>query len=287
MKVGRGAQRAISSWASTGRSSSVLASEGRLGRAVLQEVAGHPVVLAGSREVLHRLAEVAAMRLGAAFAGRAHEHDREARLEGHGDQGRLAVARDPFDADVLGVDRGQRLEVVERAGRAPGPGAQRSPLLGSPALALVGEPDDAGGEAGAVVRLDARGAERDVAPAARDELIGGRRRGRLLRAREPEHRIAGHVAPAEHHQHGHRPLGIHGHDHGHLDVDADRGMGRVVDMADHSAGHHRLAADRGLHGFGDLPGDLGDVRWAAGRRPRARSPPRSPDAASATTARGS
>ena len=72
----------------------VLAAERRLGGAVLQEVAGHPVVLAGAGEVLDRLAEVAAVQLGAAFAGRADQDHREARLEGHGDERGLAVARD-------------------------------------------------------------------------------------------------------------------------------------------------------------------------------------------------
>ena len=57
----------------------VLAAEGRLGGAVLQEVAGHPVVFAGAGQVLDRLAEVAAVQLGAAFAGRADEHHGEAR----------------------------------------------------------------------------------------------------------------------------------------------------------------------------------------------------------------
>ena len=46
-----------------------LRAEGRFGGAVLQEVAGHPVILAGAGEVLDRFTEVAAMQLGAAFAG--------------------------------------------------------------------------------------------------------------------------------------------------------------------------------------------------------------------------
>ena len=234
----------------------VLASERRRGGAVLQEVAGHPVVRAGTSEVLHRLAEVASVRLGAPFAGRPHQHEREARLEGHGDEGGLAVARDSFDPHALGVDRGQRLEVVERAGCAPGPRPQRPPLLGRPAVALVGEADDALGQTGAVVGLDAGGAERHVTPASGDELLGGGRSGGLLEAREPRQRLAGHVAPAEHHQDRNRSFGIHGHDDRHLDVHRDRGVGGVVDVPDHPPGHDRLAADRRLHGLGHRPGDL-------------------------------
>ena len=55
-------------------------------------------------QVLDGLAEVAAVQLGAAFAGRADQHDREARVERHRDERRLAVARDAFDADALRVD---------------------------------------------------------------------------------------------------------------------------------------------------------------------------------------
>jgi hypothetical protein len=233
--------------------------ERRLGRAVPEEVARHPVVFAGPGEVLHLLPEVATVRLGAAFAGRADQHHREARLEGHGDEGGLAVAGDAFDAHAPRVDGGQRFEVVERARRAPGPRAQRSPLLGCPAPSLVGETDDARGEAGAVVRLDAGGAERHVAPAGGDELIGRRWSGGILHAREPEHRVAGHAAGAEHHQDRNRPLRVDGDDDRHLDVHRDRGMGGIVDVPDDSPGHDGLTADGGLHGLGDLPRDLRHV----------------------------
>ena len=46
-----------------------LRAEGLFGGAVFQEVAGHPVILAGAGEVLDRLAEVATMQLGATLAG--------------------------------------------------------------------------------------------------------------------------------------------------------------------------------------------------------------------------
>ena len=77
MNTGRGAHSAINSCESTGRSSGVQ----RAG--VLDEVAGHPVVLARAGDVLHLLAEVAAMQLGAALAGRADEADGEALVVGH------------------------------------------------------------------------------------------------------------------------------------------------------------------------------------------------------------
>ena len=213
------------------------------------------MVGAGPGQVLDRLSEIAAVRLGAAFAGRPDQRDREARFERHGHQGGLAVARDAFDPDAPCVHRGQRLEIVERTSRAPRPGAQRSPLLGRPAPALVGEPDDAGGQPSAVVGLDAAGVERNVTPARCDELVGRGRSGGLLESREPRQHLAGHVAPAEHHQHRNRALGMDGHDDGHLDLDRNRRIGGVVDVPDHPPGHDRLAADRGLHRLGDRPGD--------------------------------
>jgi len=133
----------------------VLAAERRLGRAIFQKIARHPVILAGTREVFHGLAEIAAVRLGAAFAGRADEHERKTRLERHGDERGLAVARDAFNADVPSIHGRQRLKIIESARRAPTPGAQRTPLLRRAVVALVGEPDDASGESGAVVGLDA------------------------------------------------------------------------------------------------------------------------------------
>ena len=93
-----------------------------VGGAVLEEVAGHPVVFAAG-EALDGFAVVAAEQRCSAFAGRAYEHHREALIVGHGDERGFAVAGDSFDADVLCVDGGIGLEVVEAAGCAPGPGA--------------------------------------------------------------------------------------------------------------------------------------------------------------------
>ncbi len=69
--------------------------------------------------------------------------------------GRLAVARMAFDADLFGIDGFVGLEVIERAARAPGPGAKGAPIVGLARLALVHEADDALRQAGAVVGLNA------------------------------------------------------------------------------------------------------------------------------------
>ena len=113
------------------------------GPRILEEVAGHPVVFARAGDVLHQLAEVAAVELGAALAGGADEADGEPRVVGHRDERRLAVAREPLDADLLGVDGFVGLEIVEGAAGSPGPGPQRAPVVELAGLALVAQADDA------------------------------------------------------------------------------------------------------------------------------------------------
>ena len=129
-----------------GKVAGVLAAERRLRRAVLEEVAGHPVVLAGTGEALDGLAPVAAVQLCAAFAGRADEHDGEALVERHRDERRLAVARHAFDADLLRVHGLLSLEVIERASTRPNPkrasapqssGFRGWPLLTRPMMPFV------------------------------------------------------------------------------------------------------------------------------------------------------
>ena len=92
----------------------------------------------------------------------------ESLIEGHGDERGLAVARDAFDADMLRVDGWIGFEIVESATRAPSPGAQCAPVFRLARLAFVDQPDDAAGEAGAVIGLHAGGIEQDEAPAGSD-----------------------------------------------------------------------------------------------------------------------
>ncbi len=93
------------------------------------------------------------------------------------------------------------LEVIERARCAPAPGAQRAPVVGLARLALVGEADDALGEAGAIVGLHAARIQIGVAPAGIDELLGGRRiarRGRRQRCRASRGAAGSRAACREH-----------------------------------------------------------------------------------------
>src|SRR5688572_27981631 len=107
------------------------------GRAVFEEVAAHPMILAGSGEVLVHFAEVAAEETGAAFAGGTDEGDCEAGIESHGDERGFAETGDAFDADFFWVYGEIGFEVIERAGSAPAPGAEGAPIFGFAGLALV------------------------------------------------------------------------------------------------------------------------------------------------------
>ena len=87
----------------------------RFGRAVLEEVARHPVIPAGAGEVFDGFSEVAAMRLDAALARGADQDHRESLVEGHGDQRGLTVARDALDAHLLRVHRSVGFEIIQSA----------------------------------------------------------------------------------------------------------------------------------------------------------------------------
>src|SRR5207248_1206543 len=124
---------------------------------------------------------------GAAFAGGADEADGEALVVRHRHDGRLAVARQPFDADAPGVHGLVGLEIVEGAAGAPGPGPQRPPVVRLPRPALVAQADDAARQARAVVGLDAVGDDDGVAPAlGEDLLLPGRAGGAAAAARRAE-----------------------------------------------------------------------------------------------------
>ena len=122
------------------------------------------MVFAGAGDVLDDFAPVAAVEFGSAFAGGADESDGKTAIVCQGDDGGFAITRMAFDADLLRVDRLVGCEIIERAARSPGPGAEGSPIVCFAELAFVDEADDAFGESSAVVGLDAGGREDRVAP---------------------------------------------------------------------------------------------------------------------------
>ncbi len=138
---------------------------------VFDEIAGDPVVLAGTGHVLDLFAEIAPMQFGAALARRSDEANREALIVGHRDERSLAVPGQSFDADLFRVDGVVSLEVVECAAGAPRPRAQRAPVVHVARLSLVHQADDAVGQARAVVGLHARRNQNGVAPAFGEHLL--------------------------------------------------------------------------------------------------------------------
>src|SRR5258706_4796422 len=115
------------------------------------------------------------MELRSALTGRTDQHDSEARVERHRDQSRLAVPRYTFNSDVLRIDCFIRFEVIQAARSAPGPRAESAPVIRLAGLGLVHQPDDALGQTGPIVRLDASWIDGDHGPSIRDELFDRRR----------------------------------------------------------------------------------------------------------------
>src|SRR5207249_5778759 len=88
---------------------------------ILDEVARHPMVLAGAGDVLDELSEVPAVQLGPALAGRGDEGDGEPWVVRHGDEGGLPVsARGPRCPPA-----GRRRTCRSRS--SPGPGSRPTP----------------------------------------------------------------------------------------------------------------------------------------------------------------
>ena len=94
---------------------------------VFEEVAGHPMVLARTGDVLECLAQVTAIELSSAGSGRTDVGDGEAGVVGHGDEGGLAEAGVAEDSNLFCVDGLVGLKVVEGATSSPGSGTDASP----------------------------------------------------------------------------------------------------------------------------------------------------------------
>ena len=170
------------------------------------------------------------MQLGAAFARRADQHDREARVERHRRRAppcrsatrprcRRAWRRPPVG-----------LEIVQPARRAPGPRAQRAPVVRLARLALVDQPDDALRRGRRRCRPERSSGLSDAKPQPAAISCSVRRRitarGRPPAARRRDALAAGppsacrQHAAAEHDHDRHRALGVRRRDERHLDVDA-------------------------------------------------------------------
>jgi len=89
------------------------------------------MVFARPGDVFHQLAPIAAVNLGAAFAGGTDEGDGETLVIGHGHDRSLTIARVALQADLLGVHGFVGFKIIQDAAGAPGPGTQRTPIAGS------------------------------------------------------------------------------------------------------------------------------------------------------------
>src|SRR5262245_16123471 len=158
-----------------GNVAGVLAAESGFFRAVLYKVAGHPVVFALRRQILHGFTPVATMQFCAAFTGRPNEDERKPRVIGHRDESSLPVPGDAFDSDFLRIDCLVGLEIIQTTGGSPRPGAQPTPVIRLAELPLVDEPNDALGQPGAIVGLNASGIDRRVTPTSSQQLLLCRR----------------------------------------------------------------------------------------------------------------
>ena len=165
---------------------------------------------------------------------------------------------------------------------------------------MVGETDDAGPQARAIVRLDGRRIEQRHSPAignqVSDALVGRRRReetglldqfearmrfeyGRKARVPLGEHRFQGLIElcrflrvrlarrritrGGEDDQHRHRPLGVGRKRQQHPHVDFDRRVALVVEVTDDLPGDDRTERNELRIGRSDAPGDLRRVRGHA------------------------
>ncbi len=237
------------------------------GAAIFEEVAGHPVIFAGTGQALDRLAEIAPVRLGATFAGGTDQPHVKALVEGNGDQRRLAVARHTLDADMALIHLRPGREIIEDPTGAPAPGPERAPVIRLARLALIDEADNALGQACAIIGLIAGRVEQDHAPAVGDQfrdafdigsLCGGekagharvqilRRRRRHTRGRKLDR------SPGEHDQNRRWPLGLCWQDHHGVDIDRNGRVRRIIDVTGQMRSYNRCITQGFRIAFGHPP----------------------------------
>ena len=205
------------------------------------------------------------MELRPAFPGRSHQDHGEAGLKCHGHQRGFAVPGDPFNPHVPGVHRRVRFQVIQAPRGAPGPGAQRAPILRLARLPVIDQANDPLGQPRAVIGLDTAGINGRVSPPGGNQLLGGRWITRAGAWSAPP----GTAAPGaresphpEHHQHRHGRFGLRRCHQRHLDFDFDLGETRVVHSAHELLGHCANITDYRVRGLrSDRPGHLRHHLW--------------------------
>src|SRR5581483_4541460 len=152
-----------------------------------------------------------------------------------------------------------------------GPRAQCAPIVRLARLTAIDQADDALGQAGAIVRLDASWHDGGVAPSSRQQLFG--RGGIIIRTAELGKTVCRHgrvgcpwhsvtAESAKHHKNRDTVLGLGRGHQSHADVHADGRTIGVVDMSDEAFTVSRQLADETIGNIRDYaPRHFGDVLW--------------------------
>ena len=156
-------------------------------------------------------------------------------------------------------------EIIKRAAGAPGPSAERAPIFQRTWLAFVDESDDAFGEAGAVVGLDAGGNDCGVAPIFGKDLLlpGGASAiegGPLFRSEAFFEGGENFGAEGEFEDDGDGSGGVGGSGKRELNVDGEERVGGIVDMAEEDCfGDDGDVFVEFARGADDFPADMRNV----------------------------
>ena len=233
----------------------VLAAEFGFRRSVLQKVAGHPVVLARTGQILDGLSKVSPMELGSPFSRGRDQSRRKSLIKRHRDEGGLAITGNPFDADSPGIDRRFRFQVIERPRGTPRPGSERSPIVRFAGLAEVRQPDDSTSQPGPVVGLDAGWIQDRIAPAGLRQNLLSRRAGRS-KCRPRRSTTSSKSKPAKHDERRHGLARVLGNADFQRDLDFNLRASRVINHPFQSLFHDRHVACRDFLFLDDFPSHL-------------------------------
>src|SRR5580704_10411498 len=100
------------------------------------------MIFACAGDVTDLFAKIPTIESGAACAGRTYVSSRKARIVGHRYQGRFAVPRMARDPNLAGIPSFVGLEIIHRPTRAPGPCAERTPIVQLARLPFVQQADN-------------------------------------------------------------------------------------------------------------------------------------------------
>src|SRR5204862_7298688 len=104
------------------------------------------MVLASTRDVLHNLAPIAPMQLGAAFTGGTNVSHGETWFIRHRHERRLSITGVALKGNLFSIDHFVSLEIIQRTARAPCPCLQQPPTIDLAWSSFVTEANDHTGQ---------------------------------------------------------------------------------------------------------------------------------------------